>query len=265
MSALPRRPALSLLALLVAAGCAARPGGLTPVERGRRLAERAGCFSCHGPEGRGGVANPGRTDRTVPDFSDDVMMFARDSEAVREWITDGVTAARARSASWRAERDRGTLRMPAFKRRLGAGQVADLVAFVEASAGRPAPGDSLAKRGLERAGRLGCTGCHGGGGRFERPNPGSFAGYVPAWDGPDFAELVRDSSEFRQWVERGLSRRFERNPAALFFIRRATLKMPPFERHLEPGDVEALWAYITWLRTPPGKRSVAPEEGMGGE
>jgi hypothetical protein len=27
--------------------------------------------------------------------------------------------------------------------------------------------------------------------------------------------------------------------------------MPAFKKHLEPGDVEALWAYVTWLRTQP--------------
>ncbi len=242
--------ALLALPLLAAGGCSLRGAGLTAPERGRRLAGRAGCFACHGPEGRGGVPNPGRTDRTVPDFSDDVMMFARDREAVREWIADGVTRAKSRSVTWRTDRDRGTLRMPAFGARLSPAQIADLVAFVQASAGRPGPADSLAVRGLARADSLGCTGCHGPGGRFERPNPGSFTGYVPAWDSRDFPDLVRDQAEFREWVERGASERFVRNPLARFFLKRASVKMPPFQRHLEPGDVDALWAYITWLRTP---------------
>lgn len=221
----------------------------TPAERGRRLAERAGCFACHGPEGRGGVPNPGRVDRTVPGFTGDVMMFARDSGALREWIADGVPAARARSISWREQRDRGALRMPAFRRRLSPRQIGDLVAFVEASAGRPEPPAPLARRGLERAQALGCTGCHGAGGRLERPNPGSFRGYVPAWDGRDFPELVRGRQEFQEWVERGVSGRFERNPAARLFLARGAVKMPAFARHLAPGDTDALWAYITWLRS----------------
>jgi mono/diheme cytochrome c family protein len=237
------------ICLVLLGGCALLPAAPTSVERGRRLAERTGCFACHGPEGRGGVANPGRTDRTVPDFSDDVMMYAKDRTAVREWIEHGVTAAKAKSVTWREERDRGTLRMPAFEHRLAPRQIEDLVSFVEASAGDPEPADSLASLGLHRARSLGCVGCHGAGGRLERPNPGSFRGYVPSWDGPDFPELVRNRDEFTEWVERGVSRRFEGNAGARFFLRRATLKMPAFGRQLEPGDKGALWAYIEWLRS----------------
>ena len=239
----------ALMSLMLLGGCGFQRPAPTPSERGRQLAERTGCFACHGPEGRGGVANPGRTDRTVPDFSDDLMMYAKDRNAVREWIEDGVTAAKAKSVTWREQRDRGALQMPAFEHRLNPRQIEDLVAFVEASAGDPEPADSLALLGLQRAGALGCVGCHGAGGRLERPNPGSFRGYVPSWDGPDFVELVKNRTEFAEWIERGISRRFEANAVARFFLRRATLKMPAFQRHLEPGDQDALWAYIEWLRS----------------
>jgi mono/diheme cytochrome c family protein len=137
--------------------------------------------------------------------------------------------------------------MPSFKDRLSASQIGDLVAFVKASAGEEIP-DSLAQHGLDRAEKLGCTGCHGPGGRFSRRNPGSLKGYIPSWDGADFPELVRDSTEFREWVERGISRRFARNSVAHYFVYRATLHMPAFERHLEADDVPALWAYVRWLR-----------------
>jgi mono/diheme cytochrome c family protein len=238
-----------LLAVLLTSGCGVLRPGPTPAERGRRLAERTGCFACHGPEGHGGVANPGRADRTVPDFGGDLMMFAKNRDEVREWIEDGVTAAKAGSVTWREERNRGALRMPAFEHRLSAAQIEDLVAYVEAVAGRPEPTDSLALLGFARARALGCAGCHGAGGRLERPNPGSLRGYVPSWDGPDFPELVRSRAELGEWVERGISRRFEANATARFFLRRAVLKMPAFQRHLEPGDKDALWAYIEWLRT----------------
>jgi mono/diheme cytochrome c family protein len=226
----------------------ARPQ-LPAAERGRRLAERTGCYACHGPEGSHGSANPGRTDRTVPEYGDDLMMYAKTRQEVREWIRDGVTAARAKSHSWQEQRDRGALRMPAFKDRLSNRQIDDLVDFVRAAAGIPEPEDSLAALGLVRAQALGCTGCHGAGGRLARPNPGSLKGYVPSWDGPDFVDLVRDSSEFNQWVEHGISRRFDANPLARYFLRRAVLRMPAFERHLKPGDLGALWGYVGWLRT----------------
>jgi mono/diheme cytochrome c family protein len=186
------------------------------------------------------------------------MMFAKNRDQIREWIRDGATAAKRGSETWRRERARGTLRMPAFGRRLGAGQIDDLVAFVEAMGGRPAPEDSLVRHGLERSHALGCDGCHGPGGRFARPNPGSLKGYVPSWDGRDFPELVKDRAEFGEWVERGVSRRFERNPLARFFLDRAVLHMPGFERHLEPGDVDALWAYVRWLRAAGSARAGRP-------
>ena len=241
-----------LVVLVAAAGAGylfVRPR-LPAAERGRRLAEGTGCYGCHGPEGMRGAANPGRTDLTVPTWEGDLMMFGHDPGDIREWIRDGVTRARAQSQSWRQERDRGALKMPAFKDRLSESQIADLVAFVSAVHGIPEPEDSTVIRGRDRIAALGCIGCHGPGGRLARRNPGSLKGYVPSWDGGDFPELVQDKAEFREWVERGVSRRFERNPLAGFFLKRAALKMPAFERFLEPGDIDDLWAYVQWLRSP---------------
>lgn len=240
---------VALVAGLIAAAFVFHPN-LTPVERGRRLAEANGCFGCHGPEGTHGASNPGRKDGTVPTYTGTLMMYASNAEEVREWIEDGVTKQKASSESWKEERRKGALKMPAFERRLSKGEIDDLVAFVMASAGEPAPEDSLALAGRDRTEELGCVGCHGAGGRFARPNPGSLKGYVPPWDGADFPDLVRDKAEFRQWVESGVSERFRANPLARFFLRRAALHMPAYRDHLATGDVDALWAYVTWLRSP---------------
>ncbi len=228
---------------------------LPAAERGRRIAERAGCFACHGAEGGRGSANPGRKDRTVPTWESDLMMFAEDEQEVREWIRDGVPSERARSRSWQADRDSGALRMPAFGRRLRRGQIEDLVVFVRAVAGEPAPEEASALRGRERAEALGCTGCHGPGGRFARPNPGSLKGYVPSWDGRDFVELVRGRREFDQWVTDGISRRFAAAPLARFFLERAHLRMPAYRRFLRAGDLDTLWAYVSWVRGSPTARA----------
>jgi mono/diheme cytochrome c family protein len=247
-----RRISLTLLGLVLIGGIAvavARRPQLPPAERGRRLAERTGCFGCHGPGGAAGAQNPGRTDKSVPNFQDDVMMYAKTPEELHEWIRDGVTKKKAVSATWRADRERGALKMPAFKVRLSERDMQDLVAYVMAASGMREPDDSLAARGYVRADSLGCVGCHGPGGRLARSNPGSWKGYVPSWDGADFPELVRDSTEFRQWVERGVSRRFADNRVASYFVKHAILKMPAYEHHLATGDVPALWAYVTWLRS----------------
>jgi len=218
-------------------------------ERGRRLAEETGCFGCHGPGGARGAANPGRQDGGVPNFEGDLMMYADTEDEIRQWIRDGVTKARAASETWRAEREQGALAMPAFGGRLGRRQIEDLVAYVMAVSGTHAPPEgSAAARGLERADALGCSGCHGAGGRIARPNPGSLKGYVPSWDGADFAELVKDRAEFDAWVEDGAPPRLAANPLARFFLERAVLKMPAYREHLEPGDLDDIRAYVEWLR-----------------
>ncbi len=247
------RPVAGWLVVILAAGLLAswwwlRPA-LPPAERGRRLAERQGCFGCHGPEGTRGTANPGRTEGEVPTWVGDVMMYAERPEQVREWIEQGMTRVRASRRSYREERERGLLKMPAFEHRLSRRQIDDLVAFVLASAGEPTPDGEMARYGYRRAEELGCFGCHGGGGRLARPNPGSFRGYVPSWNSRDFADLVRNEDEFREWVEEGRCRRLARNPLARFFLERAPLHMPAYRDHLGPGDEEALWAYVGWLRT----------------
>jgi mono/diheme cytochrome c family protein len=247
MRLLSRFVVLAIACAVVAWAIVARPS-LPAAERGRRLAERWGCFTCHGPGGIRGVANHARADKTVPGFEGDVMMYAKNDDDLREWIRDGVPKRRADSKSWQASRDRGALRMPAFGRVLSPRDVNDLVAYVNASAGVPEPGDSISAGGLRKADALGCTGCHGAGGRLAQRNPGSLKGYVPSWDGRDFPELVRDRREFAQWVENGTSDRFRANPAASFLLRRAALHMPAYRTHLGPGDVDSLWAYVSWLR-----------------
>jgi mono/diheme cytochrome c family protein len=249
---IPMKPTLIVL-LLIAVPAVAMVALVYPripaAERGRRLAEQTGCFACHGPGGTRGTANPGRTDGSVPTFEGDLMMFAHDADEVREWIRDGVTAKRAESETWRAQRESGALRMPAFGKRLGRRQIDDLVAYVMAVSGGISPEEgSAAALGLERVEALGCTGCHGAGGRLARPNPRSLKGYVPSWDGPDFAELVKSRGEFDEWVNDGISRRFDALPPARFFLKRAVLKMPAYRDHLEPGDLDAMWAYTEWLR-----------------
>lgn len=241
-----------VVGVAVVAGAVAlvRRPDLPAAERGRRIAERTGCFGCHGAGGLHGANNPGRMDKTVPNFADDVMMFAKTPDDIHQWIHDGVTTKKAASVTWRAERERGALRMPAFKRRLRERDIDDLVAYVMASSGMPEPDDSLVALGLQRAEDLGCVGCHGPGGRLARPNAGAWKDCIPSWDGSDFRELVRDSTDFRQWVEHGVCRRLETNPFAAYFLRREAVKMPAFEKHIRPGDVPALWAYVSWLRSP---------------
>ena len=240
---------LALVAVAMGFAFVTRPH-LPAAERGRRLAEREGCFTCHGAGGTKGAANPGRTDKSVPTFRGDLMMYADDAADVRAWILDGGTAAKRASKSWQEARAAGALRMPAFRGSLGPRQIDDLVAYVMAVSDSPEPADSLALAGRERARALGCDGCHGLAGRLAPNNPGSFKGYIPSWDGGDFAELVANEQEFGEWVRHGVSDRFKANPAARYFLDRSRLRMPAYEKHLAEGDVAALWAWVQWLRSP---------------
>ena len=159
-----RRIAVLTACLVLVAGIAlaiVRRPDLPAAERGRRLAEQTGCFGCHGPGGVHGAKNPGRADKTVPNFADDVMMYAKTPAEIHEWIHNGFTRKKAASVTWRAERDRGAVRMPAFKGRMSERDMDDLVAYVMAASGMPEPEDSLASAGLQRAEDLGCIGCNG--------------------------------------------------------------------------------------------------------
>ncbi|MFQ5510393.1 MAG: c-type cytochrome [Candidatus Krumholzibacteriia bacterium] len=233
-------------------------------ERGRRIAEREGCFACHGPGGTGGVPNPGHREAAVPGFTEGGEHEAHErghagglpgetqamgEELIRQWIRDGVPEDKARSGEWRAARDDASIAMPAFGEKLDESEIDDLVAFVRAM-GAGAPSGALERRGFERARELGCFGCHGSGGRLAPPNPGSLKGYIPSWDGSDFPDLVRDRGEFDQWVKRGISDRFDKSPFARVYLDRATIRMPAFSDRLGPGDLDALWAYVEWLRSP---------------
>jgi mono/diheme cytochrome c family protein len=247
--------ALAGLFVLVAAAFAGwsymtRPQ-FSPAERGRRLAERYGCTGCHGPDGAGGVFNPGRTDGVVPNWRDELMMFASDTAQIRQWIANGVTDSKAQSQSWRDERSKGALKMPAFGKRLSAAQIDDLVSFVRLINGQLRPDDSLPRVGYFRADSLGCFGCHGDGGWLSRPNPRSFKGYVASWATADFRDLARDRQEFDQWVSTGVADRLMKNPVAAYLLRRPVLHMIAYRDHLRPGDLDALWAYVQWLQSSP--------------
>jgi mono/diheme cytochrome c family protein len=140
------------------------------------------------------------------------------------------------------------LRMPAWRGVLSDRQVADLVAYVKAVSDFERPDDPLAEQGRQAAERLACFGCHGPQGRGSLPNPGSFKGYIPAWDGQDFGELAVNDVEIREWIVEGSPRRLRGNPVARYFLQRQSVQMPAYHGRLAEADLQALVAYIRWLR-----------------
>jgi mono/diheme cytochrome c family protein len=256
-----RRPTFAQIALLLVivgeAGSLAlhhwRTKGLSAVQRGELVAQNHGCFGCHGPGGVAGFEDASGAVGAVPSFtSDGVEGHAKTVDEIREWVRDGKPA-RLRALE-EGEEAHEVFQMPAFRDLLTAAEIDDVVAYVRAAAAFQASTDKAAVEGREVGTRLGCFQCHGPQGRGCAPNPGSFKGYIPSWDGEDYPELVRDDSELREWILDGSCRRLREHPIAKRFIARQVVKMPAFKGHISDADVDTLVAYVHWLRTTPDAR-----------
>ena len=234
---------------------------VTPAARGERLAKDLGCFGCHGPGGNGGIRNPkakgegedaAQEDQEVPAFTQQTqMMYVKSTDDLREYILDGAPRRKREDPDYQAEVGAAALRMPAYRSHVSARQVEDLVAYLRSASGQILPEEKRATRGGELALELGCFSCHGQLGAGGVSNPGSFKGYIPSFWGSDFDELVRDDDELRRWIGEGKIARIAEHPIGKVFFERQALKMPAYGKVLPPADVDALIAYVRWLRDGP--------------
>jgi mono/diheme cytochrome c family protein len=187
------------------------------------------------------------------------MMFVHNEQEIREWILDGIPERLAKKEAHRsssaaaettqeAETDSPTVDMPAFRGIISSDDLENLVAYFKAIAVFDRIPEA-AKPGYDVARRTGCFGCHGWGGRVGSVNPRSLKGYIPPWHGKDFAELVKNDAELREWILKGRIARFESNPVARFFTRRQVIRMPAYEDILQEEEIDELAAYIDWLQT----------------
>lgn len=247
-----------LAALLISAAAALfafhrwRTGNIGAVQRGFDVASRRGCFTCHGPGGNHGAPNPGHGLGDVPSFTGGlVRMYARDEAEIREWILDGLTRRVRDDPEQMALRRDATIRMPAWRGLISDRELDDLVAFVKAVSDFESPDDPRAEEGRKIAQRIGCFNCHGPQGRGSALNVRAFKGYIPSWDGADFAELVRDDREIRAWILDGGTRRAYANPAARWFLERQPIKMPAYRGRLTEDEVARIIDYMHWLRAHP--------------
>ncbi|MAE61033.1 MAG: hypothetical protein CMJ49_06720 [Planctomycetaceae bacterium] len=237
----------------------------TPAIRGEAVARRLGCFGCHGPQGQGGVSDPTSPGGAIVDWHyATTKMFISSEQDIREWILYGKpTNATARLAI----DDHATLvPMPAYQGLLSDRELDDLVAYFLAVSGWRDEIPDDAYEGRKIAQRLGCFGCHGPSGMGGVPNPRSFKGHIPPWDGKEFDELVQDDDELREWILEGKTERLWNNPAARFFLERQSTPMPAYHDHLSDAELELLVKYINWLRedrTEPDSRRAAPETVIG--
>jgi mono/diheme cytochrome c family protein len=245
--------AAGLFAVAVSAALAVswwRSANVGAVQRGADLALALGCLGCHG--------GPGVSPLLPRPFAD---LDDVDPATLREWILDGMPSRVRQDPEARAALEAAAIRMPAWRERLSDAQLDDLVAYVRAWTAAEFAEDPAARTGYAVAGRLGCFRCHGPGGRGAGSNPGSLKGYIPPWDGRDFAELVVGEDELREWILSGRPRRLQANSVARFFLDRQAIRMPAFRGQITEEELRALQAYIGWLRSPvPGSRR-SPREG----
>lgn len=207
------------------------------VQRGADLAVAQGCLGCHGELGESPLLPRSFTGL------DDV-----DRETLQEWILDGMPRHVRQDPVLREALEAAAIRMPAWRRRLSDAQVDDIIAYLRALGAADLPEDPAISAGYAVGERLGCFRCHGPGGRGAGRNPGSLKGYIPPWDGRDFAELVADDTELREWILDGRPQRLQANRLARFFLDRQAIRMPAFGGRIKDDELRALEAYIRWLR-----------------
>lgn len=250
------------IALAVAAVLAAAvPAGLrlllwrwelNPILRGRLLAERMGCLSCHRPFADTEIPNPGSRWGTVPAFQggNPMMYGSTTPEVIAEYVRLGAPRAWLDDPAARQRLASQHLRMPAYGEVLSPGEQEDVVAFASALEGVGRPGGEDVDAGRAVARRLGCLSCHGVEGSGGLPNPGSLGGFIPGFLGRNFTDLVGDEEEFREWVLEGTLARLEKNPLVRYFWRRQQISMPAFRGELEDQELAQLWAWVKALRAP---------------
>ena len=218
------------------------------VARGQRVANDLGCFSCHGSDGHGGAANLGSQDETVPQFNEQTpMMFVKSDNDIREYILDGAPAAKRARASYREAMQSQAIQMPAYRGWVKDADVNALVAYVRAVSGMLKPEDPMVERGAALARKNGCFACHGEMGNGGIANPGSFKGYIPAFTGTDFKELVRSDDELLSWLRDGSIARIREHPIGSRFLARQRIQMPAYRKFLSDDDVAAIATYVRWL------------------
>lgn len=234
----------------------------SPVARGAKLADQAGCFACHGrgeEEPRFNLRQTGPDKwraKNNPSLGEGEITKA--AELV-DWITHGVVADEVE------QHKQLFIRMPAYQDRLTAGQISDIAAWIlaeglkaqvdpgakapEAPAGQPLAADQLWVTGDLLARRHGCYQCHGQLGQGGVANPDSFKGYIPGFQGKDFLKLTAngDRTEILHWIDHGRGQSIESGllgRLAKKYLDGQAIPMPGYRDQLAAAEKELLADYL---------------------
>ena len=212
------------------------------------VAEQMGCFACHGVDGRGGVADPGARGGMAPGWDGPtVATYAINEAEIVEWILDGRPARLADVDNHVGRKP--LLPMPAYRDNLSEKELADLMVYFRAVSNFDTNISAIAYEGWVEAEKLGCFACHESGGIGGHPNPGSFKGHIPPWDGEEYAELVHDEDELREWILNGYPKRLLDHPLARHFIEGQIVQMPAYRSEITENQLLKIMGYIQWRRS----------------
>jgi mono/diheme cytochrome c family protein len=119
-----------LVAYVKAASDFERPDDEKALE-GRNVARKAGCFGCHGPQGRGSMPNVRAFRGYIPSWDGrDFPELAQNDEEIREWILDGVTRRFMENPVARFFIERQPIKMPAYRGQLGESEVDRIIDYI---------------------------------------------------------------------------------------------------------------------------------------
>jgi mono/diheme cytochrome c family protein len=100
-------------------------------EEGRQIAERFGCFNCHGPQGRGSMPNVRAFKGYIPSWDGaDFPELARDDAEIRMWVLDGGVKRLYANPFARWFFERQPIKMPAYRGQLQEAEVERIVDYI---------------------------------------------------------------------------------------------------------------------------------------
>jgi mono/diheme cytochrome c family protein len=100
-------------------------------EQGRQIAERVGCFGCHGPQGRGSMPNVRAFKGYIPAWDGaDFPELAQDDGEIRLWVLDGGIKRLYANPFARWFFERQPIKMPAYRGQLTEAEVERLIDYI---------------------------------------------------------------------------------------------------------------------------------------
>ena len=141
-----------------------------PVLRGYHVAEKNGCFACHGMYGLEGNTNPGSFKGYIPPWEGgDFEALVHNDEELKTWILDGRIPRLTNNPAARYFLNHQKIQMPVYRSQLSEQDLSDVLAYIRwlpmrnqdtkpRASSSPPLQDELSGEAIFK--RSGCTTCH---------------------------------------------------------------------------------------------------------